>query len=110
MEMEPQARSTLDPFEIARAVADTVRAVPEIADLGSGRYSEAATYGPSGRVHGVVVREEPTGLLIEIHVVARYNADVDLERIAGRVRERTKEALARHAVSARVDVFIEDIV
>lgn len=107
--MGTQNHSPTDPFEIARTVAEAVRALPEVAALGSGRYAEAATYGPDGRVRGVVVRAEPPEWLVEVHLVARYSAHLDLEGTAARVRAQVSEALARRGVATRVDVFIDDI-
>jgi hypothetical protein len=58
--------------EIAGSVAKAVLAVPEVVSLSSGHSVLAATYGPTHRVTGVVVRHlAPTKTSVEVHVVLR---------------------------------------
>ncbi len=55
-----------------------------VYSLGSGRYVEAATYGPGEKVTGVVVAPDE----VRVHIVVRYPLSESIPALAERVRER----------------------
>lgn len=69
--------------------------------LGTGRYAEAATYGPGEKFVGVVVGDDA----IEVHVVAAYPSGTPIPELASRVRERA----TRLARSKQVNVVVDDL-
>jgi uncharacterized alkaline shock family protein YloU len=97
----------VEPIQIARAVADAVERVPGVVELGSGRFSEVATYGPSEKVQGVVVSEREDGLWIEIHLLAQYSPQLNIPKLAQQARAAALQAIS--AGNARVDIVVDDL-
>lgn len=57
-------------LSLADIIAQAVSTVPGVRSLSKGRFALAATYGPGGRVPGVVLWRQAAGkLLIEVHIV-----------------------------------------
>jgi len=57
-------------LDLARSIATAIREVEGVVDMGSGRFAQAATYGPGERVMGVILRHPtPAALAVEAHVV-----------------------------------------
>jgi uncharacterized alkaline shock family protein YloU len=77
----------------AQAIAAAVREVPGVADLSTGRFAEVATYGAGERVRGLIVRNSPAGLDVEVHVCARYTPALVLDDLAARVREAVRHSV-----------------
>ena len=64
------AREAGTDLALADNIAQAVCAVPGVCKMSQGRFALAATYGPGGRVPGVVLWREASGkLLIEVHIV-----------------------------------------
>lgn len=95
----------------ARAVVAAVRAVPGVADVSPGRFSEAATYGPSEKVGGVVVGRAGGALNIDVHVCALYSASLALPELAAQVRSAVGNAAEGRGVGpiGRIDVAFDDM-
>jgi hypothetical protein len=96
--------------EIASSVAKAVLGVPEVVSLSPGHSVLAATYGPTHRVTGVVVRRSaPTEASVEVHVVLRAVASVRGAAVSGRKRSSSAaaggEALPAMAARIREAVF-----
>jgi len=111
---EKQGSSTLSSMAIAKAIAATVRNVPGIAGLVSGKYVEAATYGPSEKVIGVVVTSDDDQVTVEIHAIAvgpGAYPSLNLMDLADQVRREAKDVLLRlHTDSVgRIDVVFDDL-
>jgi hypothetical protein len=136
---DPRPATTLpgaSDIEIARAVADAVRATPVVLELSPGTVELAATYGPRERIAGVVVRRPNAhDVIIEVHVVLRGSLhdgspqdvarggatrrkastgmapDAVLTRSADQIRRAVYHATQRLDIAppAGVDVLIEDI-
>lgn len=52
------------------AIADAIRAVPGVLDMGQGVFARAATYGPGKHIAGIVFQHRAPGeLSVEVHVV-----------------------------------------
>jgi hypothetical protein len=117
--------------EIAGAVAKAVLTVPEVVSLSPGHSAFAATYGPTQRVTGVVVRRStPTEMSLEVHVALRAPSidlaarsvsgeaasfeagEGSLPAMAAQVREAVFRALGEMGLPppVKVDVFIDDII
>src|SRR5690606_24097024 len=77
----PPRRGEESYADLARALAERVRACPDVADLAAGPFGTIATYLPGGKVSGVAVRPGE----VEIAIVARYGRP--LPRIAEEVRD-----------------------
>lgn len=88
-------------LDLARAVAQAALATEGVHDLGRGTYVEAATYGASEKVSGVVVEPEE----VRVHVIAARHGGTPLNSLAGRIRQNAEPAAGGKAVS----VTIEDI-
>src|SRR5262249_37695450 len=69
------ANGQVQDVALAGAVAKAVLRVPEVASLSAGHLALAATYGPTQRVTGVVVRRSAQSKMsVEVHVVLRVAA------------------------------------
>ena len=97
---------------LARAVAAAVSAVPGVAALSHGRSAGAATYGPGGTIHGVMIKRQGATLQCGIHLIARYPDASNLFALAVRVREVARQTTAACANERLqwVDVAIEGLV
>jgi hypothetical protein len=52
------------------AIADAIRDVPGVLDMGQGVFARAATYGPGKHIAGIVFQHRAPGeLSVEVHVV-----------------------------------------
>ena len=69
--------------------------------MGTGRYAEAATYGPGEKVTGVVVDRYE----VRVHIVVRYPLVEPIPALAERVRER----VASRAEGRPTTVVVEDL-
>lgn len=69
--------------------------------LGTGRYVEAATYGPGDKVSGVVVEPDE----VEVHIVVGYPLDQPIPALAERVRERVAASVEGRATT----IVVEDL-
>lgn len=69
--------------------------------LGTGRYVEAATYGPGDKVSGVVVEPDE----VEVHIVVAYPMDQPIPALAERVRERVAASVGGRATT----IVVEDL-
>jgi hypothetical protein len=117
--------------EIAGSVAKAALTVPEVASLSPGHSALAATYGPTQRVTGVVVRRSaPDDMSLEVHVVLRVASTAvaaralsrevtsseagegSLPAMAAQVREAVFRAIGEMGLPppVEVDVFIDDII
>jgi len=67
----PQAvRDGGDDLTLATTIAQMVQRVPGVRALSAGGFATIATYGPGGRVPGVVLRRtHPDTLTVEVHLV-----------------------------------------
>ena len=72
-----------------------------VYSLGTGRYVEAATYGPGEKVTGVVVAPNE----VRVHIVVRYPLSESIPALAERVRERA----APRAEGRPTTVVVEDL-
>jgi hypothetical protein len=125
------ANSQVQDVEIAGSVSRAVLAVPEVVSLSSGHSELAATYGPTHRVTGVVVRHmTATETSVAVHVVVRAPPAVPAARsksrkgsssaarggilpgIAAQVRQAVYLVFGemRLPPPVEVDVFIDDII
>jgi hypothetical protein len=87
-----------DDLTIARAAREAALATDGVHSLSSGRYVEAATYGPNEKVTGVVVSPDE----VEVHVVASYPLPEPIPALAERLRQ--KIALLSEGRSATIVV------
>ena len=90
-----------DDLQLARAVAEAALATDGVYSLGTGRYAEAATYGPGETVIGVVVNPDE----VRIHIVVRYPLAEPIPALAERVRER----VSLRAEGRAATVVVEDL-
>lgn len=90
-----------DDLKLARAVSEAALTTEGVYALGTGRYAEAATYGPGEKVSGVVVGPDE----VRVHVVARYPPTESLPALAERIRER----VALRAGGRAAMVVVEDV-
>ena len=90
-----------DDLQLARATAETALATEGVYSLGTGRYVEAATYGPGEKVTGVVVGPDE----VRVHIVVRYPLPEPIPALAERVRERA----ASRAGGRATTVVVEDL-
>jgi len=81
------------------AIARRVEECPGVASLSSGALGLAVSYLPGKRVEGVRVTDD----LIEVHVVARWGATVQV------VDREVRSATSSMSLGRRVDVVVEDI-
>jgi uncharacterized alkaline shock family protein YloU len=96
---------------LARAVVAAVRRVPSVADVSTGRFAEAATYGPGEKVRGVVVGRARGALDIEVHLCALYADSLVLPELAARVRSAVRQSVEALGAGplGRVDVAFDDL-
>lgn len=87
------------------AVAAAVLACPGVARMSRGLLGEAATYLPGRRVHGVVIREQPSQdeTDLDVRVVAAFGPT--MADIAAQIRQ----AVASAAPGKSATVAIDDI-
>ena len=90
-----------DDLQVARAVSEAALTTDGIYSLGTGRYVEAATYGPGEKVSGVVVNPDE----VRVHIVLRYPLTEPIPALAERVRERA----APRAGGRATTVVVEDL-
>ena len=90
-----------DDLRLARAVSEAALATEGVYSLGTGRYVEAATYGPGEKVTGVVVGPDE----VRVHVVLRYPLPEPIPALAERVRERAASSAGGRATT----VVVEDL-
>ncbi len=90
-----------DDLQLARAAAEAALATEGVYALGTGRYAEAATYGPGEKVTGVVVGPDE----VRVHIVVRYPPPEPIPALAERVRERA----ASRAGGRAMTVVVEDL-
>lgn len=88
-------------LQIARAASEAALATEGVHRLGSGRFVEAATYGPGEKVSGVVVTPEE----IQVHVVAVYPLPKPIPELARSIRERVAPKVGNREVT----VVVEDL-
>ena len=88
-------------MRLARAVSEAALATEGVYSLGTGRYAEAATYGPGEKVTGVVVGPDE----VRVHIVVRYPPTEPIPALAERVRERA----ASRAGGRATMVVVEDL-
>ena len=90
-----------DELQVARAVADTALSAEGVHSLGTGAFSEIATYGPGEKVLGVIAAEE----YVEVHIIALYPPESSIPDLVEGLRQK----LAPESGGRRVDVVVEDI-
>ncbi len=90
-----------DDLRLARAVSEAALTTEGVYALGTGRFAEAATYGPGEKVIGVVVNPDE----VRVHIVARYPPPEPLPALAERIRER----VALSAQGRAAMVIVEDV-
>jgi hypothetical protein len=90
-----------DDLQLARAAAEAALATEGVYSLGTGRYAEAATYGPGEKVTGVVVNPDE----VRVHIVVRYPLPEPIPALAERVRERAASITGGRSTT----VVVEDL-
>ena len=90
-----------DDLQLARAAREAALATEGVRRLGTGRWSEAATYGPGEKVSGVVVEPDE----VEVHIVVGYPLTQSIPALAQRVRERVALSVGGRATT----VVVEDL-
>jgi len=90
-----------DDLQLARVAAEAALATEGVYALGTGRYAEAATYGPGEKVTGVVVGPDE----VRVHIVVHYPPPEPIPALAKRVRER----VASRAGGRAMTVVVEDL-
>ena len=90
-----------DDLQLARAAAEAALATEGVYALGTGRYAEAATYGPGEKVTGVVVGPDE----VRVHIVVRYPLPEPIPALAERVRERAASITGGRSTT----VVVEDL-
>ena len=90
-----------DDLQLARTVSEAVLATKGVYALGTGRYAEAATYGPGEKVTGVVVSPDE----VRVHIVVSYTLPETIPTLAEHVRER----VAVKAPDRATTVVVEDL-
>jgi hypothetical protein len=90
-----------DDLQLARVAAEAALATEGVYALGTGRYAEAATYGPGEKVTGVVVGPDE----VRVHIVVHYPPPEPIPALAERVRER----VASRAGGRAMTVVVEDL-
>ncbi|MBB5874219.1 hypothetical protein F4553_007653 [Allocatelliglobosispora scoriae] len=97
---------TASRFEVARAVADAVAALPQVARLTAGGLHghgvEVATLIPGGRVVGVLGDADA----VRVQIVA---ARLPLQPVIAAVTAAAAEVLRRYADDRPVEVFVADV-
>lgn len=88
-----------DDLTIARAAREAALATDGVHSLSSGRYVEAATYGPNEKVTGVVVSPDE----VEVHVVASYPLSEPIPALGERIRQKIALLSGGRAATVVVD-------
>lgn len=101
-----------DRLKLARFLGDAATAVPGVVGLRGGRSGEVTEYGPGGRVSGVAVAAAAERLQVTVSIAARYSPDLDLARLADRVRRAVQHEADERIPDTvdRVDVVVADLV
>lgn len=125
--VDQPTREAWSDLSLAKSIVQAVRQVPGVDQVSGGRLATAATYGPGGRVPGVVLQHEaPDRLLIEVHILVRATVLLAalqqnqasastqpsvLPQLAEQVRTAVQQVLHRiNVLPLAIDVVIEDIV
>lgn len=90
-----------DDLQLARAAHEAALAIKGVQRLGTGRFVEAATYGPGEKVSGVVVTPDR----VQVHIVAAYPLEKPVPELAQDVRDK----VAPEMEGRQTDVVVEDI-
>ena len=90
-----------DNLQLARIVSEAALSTEGVHSLGTGRYAEAATYGPGEKVTGVVVGNDE----VRVHIVVRYPLVEPIPALAERVRERVASRVGDRPTT----VVVEDL-
>ena len=90
-----------DDLQLARVAREAALATEGVRRLGTGRWAEAATYGPGEKVSGVVVESDE----VEVHIVVGYPLNQSIPALAQRVRERVALSVGGRATT----VVVEDL-
>ncbi len=102
MQTNQKARDALsEELRVAAAAAAAATSTDGVHSLSTGRYAEAATYGPGEKVSGVVVSPDA----VEVHIVARYPLNEPIPKLARDIVER----ISPHVRGRRVTVVVEDL-
>jgi len=88
-----------DDLQLARAAREAALATEGVRRLGTGRWAEAATYGPGDKVSGVVVEPDE----VEIHIVVSYPLVGSIPALAQRVREKVSLIVGGRATTIVID-------
>jgi len=88
-----------DDLQLARAAREAALATEGVRRLGTGRWAEAATYGPGDKVSGVVVEPDE----VEVHIVVGYPLVGSIPALAQRVREKISLIVGGRATTIVVD-------
>ena len=88
-------------LRVARTVSEAVLTTDGVYALGTGRYAEAATYGPGEKVVGVVVGAND----VEVRIVARYPPPEPLKALGEHIRERVAPIVEGRTTT----VIVEDV-
>ena len=94
-----------DDLQLARAAREAALATEGVRRLGTGRWSEAATYGPGEKVSGVVVEPDE----VEVHIVVGYPLTQSIPALAQRVRERVALSVGRATTVVVEDLEVEGV-
>jgi uncharacterized alkaline shock family protein YloU len=90
-----------DNLQLARIVSELALSTEGVHSLGTGRYAEAATYGPGEKVTGVVVDEDE----VRVHIVVHYPLVEPIPALAERIRERVASRVGGRPTT----VVVEDL-
>lgn len=90
-----------DELQLARAASEAALATDGVNRLGTGRFVEAATYGPGEKVSGVVVMPEE----VQVHVVLGYPLTKPIPEVANSIRENVGPRVEGRTTT----VVVEDI-
>ena len=90
-----------DDLQLARAASEAALATNGVYALGTGRYVEAATYGPGEKVTGVVVSPDE----VRVHIVVSYPLPEPIPALAEHVRAQ----VAARAGERATTVVVEDL-
>lgn len=89
-------------FDLARAVAVAVTALPQVEKLTAGHGVEVATVAPAGKVVGV--RGDADRMMVNI-----VAAELPLAPVTAAVSTAVQQVLRAHGDSRRVDVYVDDV-
>jgi hypothetical protein len=80
-----------DDLQLARVAREAALATEGVRRLGTGRWSEAATYGPGEKVSGVVVEPDE----VQVHIVVGYPLNQSIPALAQRYVDELKRMNTR---------------